>query len=109
MPPAMDMRPAEPLPRPEKKSDTKPFGTPQARLIVELPADAKLYVDDRLMKTMSARGEVHNPRLIPGQAYYDILLASVELDGQKHMQTKQSLDPTGEEVGTTITELKQLI
>ena len=108
MPPAMDMRPAEPLPRPEKKSDTKPFGTPQARLIVELPADAKLYVDDRLMKTMSARREFHTPSLIPGQTYYYILRAEVERDGQKHMQTKQILVRAGEEVRTSFPELQQL-
>jgi uncharacterized protein (TIGR03000 family) len=108
MPPAMDTRPAEPLPRPEKKSETGSSGTAQARLIVELPADAKLYVDDRLMRTMSAHREFHTPTLIPGQTYYYILRAEIERDGQKHMQTKQILVRAGEEVRTSFPELQEI-
>src|SRR5207244_2005528 len=52
-------KPEEKMPAPEKKTR----GDGPARLLVNLPTDAKLYVDDQLMKTGSERREFNTPEL----------------------------------------------
>jgi uncharacterized protein (TIGR03000 family) len=90
-----------PGPAPEKKSALE---TP-ARLVVELPADAKLFVDDQLMKTSSARRIFNTPALQVGQTYYYILRAEVEIDGKPVAETKRVLVRAGEEVKANFAEL----
>jgi uncharacterized protein (TIGR03000 family) len=63
-----------------------------------LPADAKLYVDDRLMQTTSERRAFNSPRLEAGQTYYYILRAEVVRDGQTLSDTKRVLVHAGEVV-----------
>ncbi len=82
---------------PEKKPATKPGKieeTPpplerkkteeqaRARVIVDVPADAKLFVDGQLINTTSARRIFQTPELIAGQTYYYELTAEVIRDGQ---------------------------
>jgi len=54
----------------------------RARLIVTLPADAKLFVDNRAMQTLSERRVFHSPRLDPGQLYVYNLRAEVVRGGR---------------------------
>jgi uncharacterized protein (TIGR03000 family) len=54
----------------------------RARLIVTLPADAKLYVDGQPMRTPSERRVFHTPQLAPGQYYYYNLRAELVRDGR---------------------------
>jgi uncharacterized protein (TIGR03000 family) len=89
------------LPAPEKKTA---LDTP-ARLVVELPADAKLYVDDQLMQTNSARRVFNTPALQAGQTYFYILRAEVEIDGKPVTESKRVLVRAGEEVKATFAEL----
>jgi len=79
-------------------------GTP-AKLVVEVPADAKLYVDDQLMKTMSARRVFNTPTLDKGQTYYYILRAEMAIDGKTVSETKRVLVRAGEEVKANFAEL----
>jgi uncharacterized protein (TIGR03000 family) len=84
---------------PPAKTDTlpepKPAGKPEAnaanraRLIVELPADAKLYIDDQLMRTTSERRAFNTPLLLRGQTYYYELRAEVLRDGKPVAVTKR--------------------
>jgi uncharacterized protein (TIGR03000 family) len=67
-----------PLPK-EKKGNEEQA---RARVIVDLPADAKLYVDGQLMNAASARRIFQTPNLAPGQLYYYDLKAEVIRAGQ---------------------------
>jgi uncharacterized protein (TIGR03000 family) len=49
---------------------------------VDLPADAKFYVDGRVMKSGSARRELDTPKLVPGEAYFYELRAEFTRDGK---------------------------
>ncbi len=94
----------EQVPAP-KKEDKKSASLSQARLIVELPADAKLYVDDRLMQTTSERRVFNSPRLEQGQTYYYILRAEVVRDGQTLSDTKRVLVHAGEVIQASFRDL----
>jgi uncharacterized protein (TIGR03000 family) len=86
-----------PKPKPDGKSGTGLAPT-RARLIVELPADAKLYIDDQVMKTTSGRRTFHTPDLKPGQTYYYELRAEVVRDGKPVSQERRVLLRAGEVV-----------
>jgi len=51
--------------REKEKEDAK-----EAKLLVELPADARLFIDGNLMKSGSTRCGVVTPPLEPSQTYY---------------------------------------
>ena len=62
---------------------------------VEVPADAKLYIDDRLMKTSAAKRTFNTPTLEEGQLYYYILRAELTRDGQTYSETKRVIVRSG--------------
>jgi uncharacterized protein (TIGR03000 family) len=70
---------------------------PRGKLVVDLPADAQLFVDDQPMKTNSSRRVFRTPVLEPGQAYYYILRAEVVRDGKKESATQRVIVRPGEE------------
>ena len=69
-----------------------------ARLIVAVPADANLYIDDHKMKTQSERRTFQTPELEPGQTYYYEVRVEVERDGKTVGTTKRVLLKAGQEV-----------
>jgi uncharacterized protein (TIGR03000 family) len=75
-------------------------------MVVEVPADAKLYVDDQLMKTASERRVFTTPALDPGEIYYYIVRAEVVRDGQKISRTKRVTVRAGEETRAVFAELR---
>jgi uncharacterized protein (TIGR03000 family) len=75
-------------------------------MVVEVPADAKLYVDDQLMKTTSERRAFTTPVLDPGETYYYIVRAEVVRDGQKISRTKRVTLRAGEEARAIFAELR---
>jgi uncharacterized protein (TIGR03000 family) len=95
----------EQVPAP-KKEDKKSASLSQARLIVELPADAKLYVDDRLMQTTSERRVFNSPRLEEGQTYYYILRAEVVREGQTLSDTQRVLVRAGDVIQASFRDLQ---
>jgi uncharacterized protein (TIGR03000 family) len=88
-----------------KKDDKKGALDSQARVIVELPADARLYVDDQLMKTTSARRVFSTPTLEKGQTYYYILRAEVMRDGKTQTDTRRVLVRAGQEIKASFSDL----
>ncbi len=83
---------SEQIPAPKKASLST-----QGKLIVAVPADAKLYIDDQLMKTTAGERTFRTPQLQKGQAYYYIIRAEVVRDGQPQSLTKQVIVRAGEE------------
>jgi uncharacterized protein (TIGR03000 family) len=60
-----------------------------ARLVVQLPADAKLFVDDRTTSSGSAERTFVTPALEPGYVYTYTLRAEVVRDGEKYVETQK--------------------
>jgi uncharacterized protein (TIGR03000 family) len=78
-------------------------------LIVTLPADAKLYVDDRPTTAISERRVFNTPGLADGQEYYYILRAEVVRDGKMRSKTKRVLLHAGDAIETSFAELEELV
>jgi uncharacterized protein (TIGR03000 family) len=80
--------------------DTKKKGTmltpSRAKLVVELPTDAKLYIDDLPMKTTSGVRAFNTPTLEPGQTYYYMVRAEVVRDGKPVTETRRVLVRAGQ-------------
>jgi uncharacterized protein (TIGR03000 family) len=94
----------EPVPLPKKTTSLEQA----ARLIVELPADAKLYVDDQPTKATSERRVFPLPQLEPGKTYYYILRAETVRNGQAQSETKAIFFHLGEVVQTSFRDLGTL-
>jgi uncharacterized protein (TIGR03000 family) len=80
-------------------------GPARAKLIVEVPADARLYIGDKLMKTGSSHRVFRTPELEAGQTYHYIVRAEVTRDGKKVEQTKRVIVRPGEEATASFTDL----
>jgi uncharacterized protein (TIGR03000 family) len=103
-PKGTDTKGAEQVP-PPKKVDKESMGAYRAKVLVQLPADAKLYIDDHLMKATSELRTFQTPQLEPGQVYYYVLRAEVIRDGQKKVETARVILRPGQEVRTAFTTL----
>jgi uncharacterized protein (TIGR03000 family) len=60
-----------------------------ARLIVQLPADARLFVEDQPTTSRSAERTFVTPALQPGYVYTYSVRAEIMRDGQRHIETKK--------------------
>jgi uncharacterized protein (TIGR03000 family) len=90
----------EPLPPPDdkkkKNDEDKSTGlSSRAKLVVELPADAKLFIDDKPMKTTSGKRTFQTPTLEPGQAYYYIVRIEYVNDGKPVSETRRVIVRAG--------------
>ncbi len=87
------------LPAPKKANGEKGSLAPtKARLIVELPADAKLSVDGRPMKTVDGRGVFTTPSLKQEELYYYELTVELLRDGKPIAENRRVLVRAGQEV-----------
>jgi uncharacterized protein (TIGR03000 family) len=96
--------PAEPVP-PPKKETKKPNGEGAARLIIDLPDQARLYIDDRAIETASGQRSFRTPRLEPGQAYYYMVRVELDRDGRTYSDTRQVVVRAGQTVHASFTQL----
>jgi uncharacterized protein (TIGR03000 family) len=85
----------------DSEEEESSAGKARAKVTVKLPADAKLYIDDQLMKTPSAKRVFSTPVLTKGQVFYYVLRARVVRNGQTLTQTKRILIRAGQQVSTT--------
>jgi uncharacterized protein (TIGR03000 family) len=97
----------EQLPAPGTDKDKKGTMVPtKARLIVELPADATLYIDDLPMKTASGTRAFSTPTLEPGQAYYYMVRAEVMRDGKPISETRRVIVRAGQTIRADFKDLE---
>jgi len=106
--PAQDQKPAgkggyerAPAPKERKPSEEQV----RARVIIDLPADAKLYVDGKLMASTSERRMFQTPNLIRGQLYYYELRAEVIRDGHVVREEQKVLLRAGDTTTASFAEL----
>ena len=97
-PPGKTVEPpkGEPLPEP-KKTSPEGLAPTNARLIVEAPADARLYIDDRAMKTEAEVRTYQTPELDPGQTYFSDVRVELERDGKTLTASKRVLVKAGQD------------
>lgn len=98
--------PAEKIPAPKKSTTTTGNTVDRAQVIVHLPADAKLFVDDHLMTTSSERRVFKTPALEAGQTYYYILKAEVVREGKTIAEDRRILVHAGEVVEANFADLE---
>jgi uncharacterized protein (TIGR03000 family) len=75
-----------------------------ARIIVSLPADARLTVDGVATTSVSARRVFVSPELVPGKAYSYTLKAEFSKDGKSVVVTKEVIIKAGAEISVNLVE-----
>jgi uncharacterized protein (TIGR03000 family) len=90
---------------PQLNGQAKGTSAAKARLIVELPAEAKLFIDDQQMKTTASPRTFNTPPLERGQQYYYILRAEVVRDGKPRTESKRVIVRAGQEVRASFSEM----
>jgi uncharacterized protein (TIGR03000 family) len=90
-----------PLPKPGSGDETV-----RASLTVELPTDAKLFVDGQAMKTTAATRHFVTPPLPRGQAYFYDLRAEIVRDGQTVSVSRRVIVQPGQEARASFPELQ---
>jgi uncharacterized protein (TIGR03000 family) len=73
-------------------------GKDAARVVVKLPSDARLYVDDVLCPLTSATRSFNTPELVAGRSYYYNLKAEIVREGQKRTTEKRVVVEAGKQV-----------
>jgi uncharacterized protein (TIGR03000 family) len=68
----------------------------RARVIIDLPANAKLYVDDRLSRSTEEQRHFETPELTPGKAYQYDLRVEWTQDGKPVTETKKIVVRAGQ-------------
>jgi uncharacterized protein (TIGR03000 family) len=93
--------PAAPAGTPAKEGAPVPqktgFLAAPATIVVSLPADAKLMIDDTATKATSANRVFTSPVLEPGKDYFYTLKAEMNQDGKTVTTTKRITVRAGEE------------
>jgi uncharacterized protein (TIGR03000 family) len=79
-------------------------GDTAAKLIIEKPADAKVYVDDHAVKSEGVRNSFSTPSLDPTQTYYYMVRVEMTRDGKPVSETRRVVVRAGETVQETFRE-----
>ena len=83
-------------PKTNKKSGKQTMAPTGAKLHVELPGDAKLFIDDTLVKGAADVQTFHTPPLEPGRDYFYIVRIELMRDGHPLSQTRQIIVRAGQ-------------
>jgi uncharacterized protein (TIGR03000 family) len=67
-----------------------------AKLVVELPANAKLFIDNRPVKATAGVQTFDTPALEPGQAYFYMVRIERMRDGQPVSETRRIIVRAGQ-------------
>jgi uncharacterized protein (TIGR03000 family) len=96
----MAMAPMIPPAKPEGTSMASAAKVPadKAKVVVEVPADARVYIDDTLMKTSSGRRVYETPTLDRDAMYFYHIRMEVVRGDKVHTETKKVTFKAGEEV-----------
>jgi uncharacterized protein (TIGR03000 family) len=72
---------------------------------IDVPADARVYIDDQLMRTTSARRVFRSPELQPGQAYFYIIRVEVDRNGRTLTDSQRVVIRAGDSVQASFARL----
>jgi uncharacterized protein (TIGR03000 family) len=79
----------------------------RAKVRIDMPADAKLFVDGMLMKTTSAVRLFQTPVLNPNQTYYYELKAELTRNNQTYTDVQRIVVRPGEQASASFAGLEQ--
>jgi uncharacterized protein (TIGR03000 family) len=106
-PPPPDKKPGkfEQIPPPKEKKGSEE--QVRAKVTIDLPADAKLYIDGTPMRSTSARRAFQTPNLVPGQMYYYQFRAEVVRAGRVISDTRRVVVQPGQDASASFATLGQ--
>jgi len=104
-----DKKSPEQGPEPKKKKKEGDSDETRARLIVQLPADAKLFIDGNLMKSTSEKRTFITPVLRPEQTYFYDLRAEVVRDGRTVASTQRVILRPGQAIQASFPNLPSAV
>ncbi|HTU88824.1 MAG TPA: TIGR03000 domain-containing protein [Gemmataceae bacterium] len=90
----------------DKDKEGTMLNTTKAKLIVELPANAKLFIDDMPMKNASGVRSFNTPSLEPGQAYYYIVRVETVRNGKTVSESRRVIVRAGQVARADFKELE---
>ncbi len=90
----------------EKREREKEKDAKEAKLVVELPADAKLFIDGTLMKSGSTKRGIVTPPLRPEQTYYYQVTVELIRHGHTLRETQRIRLIPGAQVNARFTNLE---
>jgi uncharacterized protein (TIGR03000 family) len=91
-----------------RKPDDEASAPAPAHVVVKLPEDARLFVDDTSCPLTSARREFDTPELRPGQPFYYVLKAEVTREGRAVTASKRVTVRAGEETVVDFGDMRTL-
>lgn len=77
-----------------------------AKLLIDLPADAKLYVDGQLTTSTNENRAFTTPALQSGLTYYYDLKAEISRDGLTHTESKRVIVRSGDSIHMSFAQLE---
>jgi uncharacterized protein (TIGR03000 family) len=77
----------------------------KAKLVVELPTNAKLFIDDMPMKNTAGVRSFNTPELEPGQAYYYMVRVETIRDGKPVSESRRVIVRAGQVARADFTDL----
>ncbi|HTU20835.1 MAG TPA: TIGR03000 domain-containing protein [Gemmataceae bacterium] len=80
----------------KEKKEQGSLSSTKAKLVVELPANAKLFIDDRPIKAAPGVRTFNTPALEPGQAYYYMVRVETMRDGKPVSDTRRVIVRAGQ-------------
>jgi uncharacterized protein (TIGR03000 family) len=90
---------------PPRLDDKKSAAPSPARVIVELPENARFYVDEQAIKA-TGRRVFSTPALEPGQTYFYDLRVEVDIDGKTQSQSRRVVVRAGQEIRASFLDLE---
>lgn len=95
-----------PVPKaPEKMPEEVRNSQPRGTVVVEVPADAKVYIDGKLMRSTSTPRVFHTPPLQADETYFYDIRADVVRDGKTVSQSQRVIINPGQRVLTAFKDL----
>jgi uncharacterized protein (TIGR03000 family) len=91
---------------PVNNSNDRQASSAPAKLFVDLPAEAKLYVDGQLTTSTNENRVFTTPALQSGLTYYYDLKAEITREGLTHTENKRVIVHAGDSIRTTFAVLE---
>jgi uncharacterized protein (TIGR03000 family) len=76
-----------------------------AKIVVEVPADARLFIDDQLMRAGGERRTYMTPQLQPGQRYYYEMRVEAMRDGESVTENRRVILQAGDLIEASFRDL----
>jgi uncharacterized protein (TIGR03000 family) len=94
------------IPKSKKNGDKDTMAPTRAKLIVEVPSGARLFIDDMPVKVPAGVQNFQTPALEPGRDYYYVVRVETMRDGQPVSETRRIIVHAGQVARADFRELR---